>query len=66
MFDTIGDVAEMRPHEIESLRRSIAMLPFGTPSGLSRETALVVIGQLQAVTADRDRLLVETDGERQS
>ncbi|HLX77509.1 MAG TPA: hypothetical protein VKR27_01375 [Acidimicrobiales bacterium] len=59
-------MAEMRPHEIESLRRSIAMLPFGTPSGLSRETALVVIGQLQAVTADRDRLLVEGDADRQS
>jgi len=37
---------EMSPEEAEVLRRSIAMLPPEAPSGLNRERALAILGQL--------------------
>jgi hypothetical protein len=39
-------VADLSPEEAEILRRSIAMLPPKAPSGLSRERALAILGQL--------------------
>ncbi len=39
-------VADLTPEEAEILRRSVAMLPPQTPSGLSRERALAILGQL--------------------
>ncbi|MGA3354996.1 MAG: hypothetical protein ABSD85_17715 [Acidimicrobiales bacterium] len=39
-------MADMSPEETEVLRRSIAMLPPQAPSGLSRERALAILGQL--------------------
>jgi len=39
-------MAELSPEEAEILRRSIAMLPPRAPSGLSRERALAILGQL--------------------
>jgi hypothetical protein len=38
-----------RFHELEDLRRSIAMLPPGSPSGLTREEAMRLLGELQAL-----------------
>jgi hypothetical protein len=35
------------PHELERLRRSIAMLGHGRPDGLDRDRALRIIGELQ-------------------
>jgi hypothetical protein len=37
---------DLSPEEAEILRRSIAMLPANAPSGLSRERAVVILGQL--------------------
>ena len=48
---------ELLPHELELLRRSVAMLPPGAPNGLDREKALAIISQLKDVTAERDRLV---------
>jgi hypothetical protein len=45
--------------EIENLRRSVAMLPASSPSGLNRRKALEVLGELAAVTTERDQLLAE-------
>jgi len=45
-FATVGDVPDLTPEEAEVLRRSIAMLPAQAPSGLSRERALAILGQL--------------------
>jgi len=39
-------MADLSPEEAEILRRSIAMLPPQAPSGLSRERALAILGQL--------------------
>jgi hypothetical protein len=39
-------VPDLSPEEAEILRRSIAMLPPDAPSGLSRERALAILGQL--------------------
>ena len=39
-------MADLSPEEAEVLRRSIAMLPPQAPSGLSRERALAILGQL--------------------
>jgi hypothetical protein len=39
-------VAGLSPEEAEVLLRSIAMLPSKAPSGLSRERALAILGQL--------------------
>jgi hypothetical protein len=39
-------VTDLSPEEAEVLRRSIAMLPPQAPSGLSRERALAILGQL--------------------
>jgi hypothetical protein len=49
----------LTPHEIENLRRSVAMLPAESPSGLNRTKALEVLGELAEVTTERDRLLAE-------
>jgi hypothetical protein len=35
------------PHNLERLRRSIAMLAPGRPDGLDRDRALQIIGELQ-------------------
>jgi hypothetical protein len=42
-------MADLSPEEAEILRRSIAMLPPQAPSGLSRERALAILGQLVRV-----------------
>jgi hypothetical protein len=39
-------VADLSPEEAEILRRSIAMLPPQSPSGLSRERVLAILSQL--------------------
>jgi hypothetical protein len=39
-------VPDLSPEEAETLRRSIATLPPQSPSGLSRERALAILGQL--------------------
>lgn len=39
-------MADLCPEEAEILGRSIAMLPPQSPSGLSREPALAILGQL--------------------
>lgn len=46
LFASVGLVADLSPEEAEVLRRSIAMLPPQVPSGLSRERALAILGQL--------------------
>jgi hypothetical protein len=45
-FDTLWAVPDLSPEEAEILRRSIAMLLPEAPSGLSRERALAILGQL--------------------
>jgi len=49
----------MKLHEVENLRRSVAMAAPEGPSGLTREQALAVLAQLQEDTAQRDRLVDE-------
>ena len=56
MFVTVGDVADLSPEEAEVLRRSIAMLPPQAPSGLSRERALAILGQLVRALRELRRL----------
>jgi len=46
VFGTVWSLADLLPKEAEILRRSIAMLPPEAPSGLSRERALAILGQL--------------------
>ena len=46
MFAILSDMPDLSPEEAEILRRSIAMLPANAPSGLSRERAVVILGQL--------------------
>ena len=41
----LGDTFE--PHNLERLRRSIAMLPPGRPDGLDRDLAIRIIEELQ-------------------
>jgi hypothetical protein len=52
---------DLAAHELENLRRSIAMLRPGHPSGLTRERALRILERLQHLErADRRyRLLAE-------
>jgi hypothetical protein len=38
---------DLAPHEVEQLRRSVAMLPAQSPAGLDREDALDVLDQLK-------------------
>ena len=53
MFDTLLDV---EPHELERLRRSIAMLPPGHSAGaLTRETAMDLIHEVTTARADTAR-----------
>jgi hypothetical protein len=56
VFVTVGDVADLSPEEAEVLRRSIAMLPPQAPSGLSRERALAILGQLVRALRELRRL----------
>ena len=49
-------MAELKDHEIELLRRSVALVTPGQPSGLNRETTLQVFAQLQAVMKERNSL----------
>ncbi len=55
MFDLRGRLPSMAEGlsswEVEQLRRSIAMLPPGSPSGVSREQALQLLGQLRSALA---------------
>ena len=44
MFDSLDD-----PHEVERLRRSIAMLRPEQPAGLKREEAMLILEELQRV-----------------
>ncbi len=44
------DVAELEPHNLENLRRSIVMLPPGR-SGLDRNGAIRIIEELQRLQA---------------
>jgi hypothetical protein len=46
VFDTLGGMPPLQPHELENLRRSIAMLGPGDPA-LSRERALELLTWLQ-------------------
>ncbi|MGA8297487.1 MAG: hypothetical protein WB770_10625 [Acidimicrobiales bacterium] len=54
-------MADLLPHEVELLRRSVAIVTPCQPSGLNRETALQVLGQLRDVTHERDRLATELE-----
>ena len=42
----MDDPSDLSPEQAESLRRSLAMLPPQAPSGLSRERAMAILGQL--------------------
>ena len=44
------------PYEVEQLRRSLAMLSPGQPSGLSREEAMVLLGDLRVALSELERL----------
>ena len=48
-----------RDHEIERMRRSLAMLRPGQPSGLSREDAIDLLRELQEVGKRLDGLKQE-------
>ena len=48
-------------YEIEQLRRSIAMLAPGSPSGLSRERALALLDQLRRFTREHEVIDLEAD-----
>ncbi|MGB9111741.1 MAG: hypothetical protein WCF24_03330 [Acidimicrobiales bacterium] len=50
---------QMQPHEIENLRRDVEAVSHGSPCGLSRETALMVLTQFKEVKLERDSLLAE-------
>lgn len=55
-------MSTLASHEVETLRRSVVMVPPGQPCGLSRDKVLEVIEQLQEVTDERDRLMEELVG----
>jgi hypothetical protein len=40
-------MSDLEPHEVEQLRRSVAMLPAQSVAGLDREDALQVLDQLR-------------------
>ena len=48
-----------RRYEIESLRRSLAMLQPGAVAGLRREEAITLIEELQGVQSRLDQLRTE-------
>ena len=52
MFCIVTNMADLSPEEAEALRRSIAVLPPQAPSGLSRERAIAIVGQLVRVLRD--------------
>jgi hypothetical protein len=52
---------DLLPHEIERLRRSAVMVAPNASSGLTAGQAVAILTQLQEVTAERDRLIVELD-----
>lgn len=45
-----------RYHELENLRRSLAMLPPGAPAGLTREEEMALMAQTQAALRRLERL----------
>jgi hypothetical protein len=45
-----------RPHELENLRRSLAMLAPGTVASLSREEAMALVSELAEVQTRLERL----------
>lgn len=55
MFDTRAPMELRLDHEIEQLRRSIAMLPPGQQA-LDRETTLTLLRRLQSVNQRVNRL----------
>jgi len=59
---TLSSVADRTPLEI--WRRSIAMLPPGAPSGLTREEAIELIAELQRARAELGALRDERDAVR--
>ncbi len=49
----LGDTDLMNPHQLEGLRRSVAMLPANTGSGiLTREETLHLLDAMRAVLRD--------------
>lgn len=60
----VATMADLSPEEAENLRRSIAMLPPDAPSGLSREPALAILGQLVRELRELRRLLDWSRGPR--
>lgn len=53
------DDVQLQPHEIENFRREVALVPTGSPCGLDRETALMLLEQLKELKLERDSLLAE-------
>jgi hypothetical protein len=49
LFGRLAPVDDLSPEQAEIVRRSITMLPPQAPSGLSRERALAILGQLVRV-----------------
>jgi hypothetical protein len=47
-------MADLTSWEVEQLRRSVAMLPPETPTGLAREKALAVLEQLRRLLEDQE------------
>ncbi len=45
----------LKPHEVEILRRSVAMLAPESPCGLTREQALEILGQLGDALRDESK-----------
>jgi hypothetical protein len=58
-MDRGTEIDQRHRYEIENIRRSLAMLTPGQPSGLSRERAIDVLEKLQDVQARLDRLRTE-------
>ena len=50
---------DLKPHEVERLRRSAVIAAPNTSSGLSAGQATAILTQLAEVTLERDRLLNE-------
>jgi hypothetical protein len=46
---------DLKSHEVEQLRRSVAMLKPATPNGLNREEALLVLDQLRRALIQLER-----------
>ena len=57
-FDRVPAVERLQPHDVERLRRSVAMLQPGAPA-LKRETALEVLAELVRVQDGLGRMIAE-------